>query len=94
MKIRATVTVRGRVQGVAFRHHTARTAARHDVTGWVRNLSDGSVQACFEGEEHEVMAMVDWCRQGPDLARVDEMTEQLGVFTGEFSGFQIRYGDD
>jgi len=90
VKIRATVVVRGRVQGVAFRYHTARTAALHQVTGWVANLADGSVQACFEGEEAEVLAMVQWCRRGPELARVDELIEQRGDYTGEFSGFNVR----
>lgn len=91
MKTRATVIVRGRVQGVAFRHHTSQAALRHDVTGWVKNLSDGSVQACFEGEAEDVQAMVEWCRRGPDLAQVDELIEQREHYSGEFSGFAIRY---
>ncbi|HBG04531.1 MAG: acylphosphatase [Geobacteraceae bacterium GWC2_58_44] len=94
MKIRTTVIVRGRVQGVAFRHHTARTAAQHQVTGWVTNLADGSVQACLEGDEEQVRAMVQWCRRGPDLARVDELIEQPGEYTGEFAGFGIRYAEE
>ena len=94
MKTRTTVTVRGRVQGVAFRHHTARAAAQHQVSGWVQNLPDGSVQACFEGEEEAVRAMVKWCRRGPELARVDELIEKRGDYTGEFAGFGIRHGDE
>jgi acylphosphatase len=90
VKIRTTVIVRGRVQGVAFRHHTTRAAAQHQVTGWVTNLSDGSVQACFEGEEEQVRAMVQWCRRGPDLAQVDELIEERGEYTGEFAGFSVR----
>ncbi|GFO66397.1 acylphosphatase [Geomonas paludis] len=90
MKKRAMVIVRGRVQGVAFRHYTARTAQQLGVTGWVRNLSDGSVEACFEGEERDVSAMLQWCRRGPELARVDELVEQQGDYTGEYAGFQVR----
>jgi acylphosphatase len=90
MKIRLTVIVRGRVQGVAFRHHTARTAQEHRVAGWVRNLYDGSVEACFEGEEMDVLAMAKWCQRGPELARVDELIEKLEEYTGEFAGFKIR----
>ena len=90
MKIRTTVTIQGRVQGVAFRYHTSRTAARHQVTGWVANQDDGSVQACFEGEDDAVQAVVQWCRKGPDHARVDELTERSGEYTGEFSDFEIR----
>ena len=94
MKIRTTVIVRGLVQGVAFRHYTARMAEQQQVTGWVMNLGDGSVQACFEGEEVGVGAMVNWCRRGPDSARVDELVEQQGDYTGEFAGFSIRHGHD
>jgi len=94
MKIRATVIVRGRVQGVAFRHHTALAAARHHVSGWVRNLPDGSVQGCFEGEEADVRAQLAWCRLGPELAQVEEMKVEEGAYTGEFSGFSIRYGNE
>lgn len=90
MKVRTTVTIQGRVQGVAFRYHTARTAARHQVTGWVANQADGSVKACFEGEDDAVQAVVQWCRKGPDHARVDELTERSGEYTGEFSDFEIR----
>ena len=91
MKTRSTVTVRGRVQGVAFRHYTALAAAEFGVAGWVMNLPDGSVQACFEGEEDAVRAMVQWCRRGPELARVDELIEQKGNYTGEFAGFKVRH---
>jgi len=94
MKIRATVTVRGRVQGVAFRYYTAEAAARHGVTGWVQNLPDGSVQGCFEGEEQDVRAQVEWCRRGPSQARVDEVLVEEGNYTGEFAGFSIRQSGD
>ena len=94
MKIRTTVIVRGRVQGVGFRHYTAKTAARRQLTGWVMNLPDGSVKACFEGEEQEVRGMVQWCRSGPDLARVDEVSEEPGVYSGEFAEFGIRHSHE
>ncbi|WP_026842679.1 acylphosphatase [Citrifermentans bremense] len=94
MRTRSTVTVRGRVQGVSFRYHTTRAAARNQVSGWVANLSDGSVKACFEGEADDVEAMVEWCRRGPELARVDELSEQKGEYAGEFTGFEIRGSDE
>lgn len=90
MKTRVTVTVRGRVQGVAFRYHTARAAARHRVTGWVENQPDGSVRACFEGEADDVQAVVQWCRQGPDLAQVEELVEEREEYSDSFTGFEIR----
>ena len=66
-----TVTVTGRVQGVAFRWYAVQEAERRGVTGWVRNEPDGSVAAHFEGDPDAVEAMVAWCRQGPRRARVD-----------------------
>jgi len=94
MKLRATVIARGRVQGVGFRYYTAETAAGQRVTGWVRNLPDGSVQGCFEGEEEDVRAQVKWCRRGPSQARVDELLVEEGTYTGEFSGFSIKQCGD
>ncbi len=73
MQVSATVRVVGRVQGVCFRMETQREAERQGVAGWVRNCSDGSVEACFEGARERVEAMLAWCRQGPSAARVDEI---------------------
>jgi acylphosphatase len=59
------------VQGVFFRVTCAREASAAGVTGWVRNLPDGSVEAVFEGEAPGVEAMTGWCRHGPSGAQVD-----------------------
>lgn len=64
------VVVEGRVQGVFFRDSCRTEADRRRVTGWVRNRSDGSVEAEFEGEPDAVAAMVAWCRTGPPRAGV------------------------
>jgi len=90
MKIRATVTVKGLVQGVCFRQYTQQTATSLNVTGWVRNLPDGSVAGCFEGEEKDVRALIDWCRTGPQWARVDQVIVENEPFQDEFRGFHIR----
>ncbi len=90
MKIRAMVTIRGLVQGVNFRHYTRQSAVRLTVNGWVRNLPDGSVQGCFEGEEADVRALIDWCRKGPDWATVEEVFVEEEPFRGEFTVFEIR----
>ena len=90
MKIRAMITVKGLVQGVNFRYYTQQTALLHSVSGWVQNLPDGSVAACLEGEELDVRAVIDWCRKGPDWARVDEALVEIGEFRGEVTGFEIR----
>ena len=67
---RVRVIVRGRVQGVAFRAHTADAARRAGLAGWVRNLPDGSVEAAFEGASGAVDALLACVRRGPPAARV------------------------
>ncbi len=68
---RVRVIVHGRVQGVAFRAHTAEQARRSGVAGWVRNRPDGSVEAAFEGAAGPVEALLAFVRRGPGSARVD-----------------------
>ena len=65
--------VTGRVQGVFFRATCARMARDAGLGGYVRNRADGSVEAAFEGPDDAVDRMVEWCRRGPGLARVDEV---------------------
>ena len=65
------VSVRGLVQGVAFRHHTKVRARELDLRGSVRNLDDGSVEVFAEGEREALDALVAWLRHGPPAARVD-----------------------
>jgi acylphosphatase len=69
--VRRRIRVWGAVQGVFFRASCAREAERCGVTGWVRNVSDGSVEAVFEGEATAVEALTAWCRRGPSGAHVD-----------------------
>jgi len=90
MKIRSMVTVRGFVQGVSFRYFTLQKALQLNVCGWVKNLANGDVQGCFEGEEQDVRTLIDWCRVGPRLARVDQVIVEPGKVTGEFKDFQVR----
>jgi acylphosphatase len=68
--IRRRVVVSGRVQGVGFRWSCRRMAEGEGLAGWCRNLVDGRVEACFEGEEAAVERAVSWCRQGPSYALV------------------------
>jgi acylphosphatase len=70
MKTRAHVFVSGRVQGVFFRQKTKQQAKGFGVTGFVRNLPDGRVEAVFEGEEKTVKSLVEYCHHGPSYANV------------------------
>jgi acylphosphatase len=87
--VRRRVHLTGRVQGVWFRDSTRAVAADHGVAGWVRNRSDGSVEAVFEGPERAVTKVVDWCRAGPPRARVESARVQEEPPEG-LSGFEIR----
>ena len=84
--------VSGRVQGVFFRDETQDAAVRQGVTGWVRNLPDGRVEAVFEGEKDQVEKLVEFCRLGPRGARVTHVEVSVEDYTGEFRDFQARYG--
>ncbi|UWG48360.1 Acylphosphatase [Halanaeroarchaeum sp. HSR-CO] len=88
-RTRAHVYITGTVQGVYYRANTRDAARAHGVDGWVQNLSDGRVEAVFEGEKDRVEAMVEWCHDGSPAASVEavevdfESPEQL-------DGFEIR----
>jgi|Deesub1362A_J573_1020465.scaffolds.fasta_scaffold01197_15 acylphosphatase len=91
-KKRARVIIRGFVQGVFFRASTRDVARRLGLTGWVRNLPDGSVEAVFEGDEEKVREAVRWCHKGPPGASVRDVDEEWLEYRGEFNSFDIRYG--
>jgi len=91
MKRRVNVIVSGIVQGVNFRRYTQLTARQLGVNGWVRNLPDGRVEGCFEGDAEAVGSLLDWCRSGPPSGRVDNLEIREGSFTAEFSDFSIIY---
>jgi acylphosphatase len=90
MKTRVHVFVSGRVQGVFFRQKTKQQAESFGVTGWVRNLPDGRVEAVFEGEEETVKALVEYCHHGPSYARVTNIDASWEDYRGEFSDFKMR----
>ena len=87
--IRYRVLISGRVQGVAYRDSCRRMAQQHGVTGWVRNLPDGSVEAVFEGSSEDVGRLVDWSRRGPRFAEVADVRVHAEEPEG-ISEFQIR----
>jgi acylphosphatase len=87
--IRRRVVVHGRVQGVFFRDACRREAAARQVAGWVRNRTDGAVEAVFEGDPQAVETMTGWCHDGPAHARVDRVEVAEEAPTGE-RGFEVR----
>ncbi|MBB3033155.1 acylphosphatase [Alteriqipengyuania lutimaris] len=79
----------GRVQGVFYRDWTVENARLLGLRGWVRNLSDGTVEAHLEGEEGAIARMVDAMRDGPPRARVDRIEQSTAQPQG-FDGFERR----
>ena len=79
--------IRGVVQGVGFRYSMAAQARLLGVTGWVRNLRDGSVEAMIAGDAAQVAEILAWSRIGPAGAAVDEV--RVESVTGNFSGFDL-----
>ncbi|WP_428680539.1 acylphosphatase [Reyranella sp.] len=71
MALQARLAITGRVQGVGYRDWAMAAAQRLGLSGWVRNRSDGSVEALVVGDDDAVGRMIEACRRGPTLARVD-----------------------
>ena len=71
MSLQARLTITGRVQGVGYRDWAVATGQRLGLSGWVRNRTDGAVEALVVGDDVAVGTMIEACRHGPALARVD-----------------------
>ncbi len=82
------VVISGRVQGVGFRRWVEREATMRGLFGWVRNLSDGNVEALFAGGAERVRDMVAACHDGPGLARVDKVRMAPGELPRQ-PGFRV-----
>jgi acylphosphatase len=89
LEMAARVLIAGRVQGVGFRAWAAHEAERRGVRGWVRNRGDGRVETLFIGEAGAVEAIIESCRRGPRLARVDAVTREDAEDDGS-RGFNER----
>lgn len=90
-KARKHLYISGRVQGVGFRAFTRREAKNLNLSGWVKNLADGRVEAVICGEKSKVEELLKLLKDGPRLARVDEMEVSTEAYKDEFKDFTIRY---
>lgn len=79
--------IHGRVQGVYFRDSMRREAQYLSISGWVRNRSDGTVEAVVQGRADAVDAIVRWAHRGPPLAQVERVETTPGA--GNYSAFEI-----
>ncbi len=84
--------VHGRVHAVAFRAGTVSEASRIGLAGIVRNLSDGTVEIIAEGPREALDRLIEWSHYGPPSAVVEKVDVSFGTATGEFAGFEVRFG--
>ncbi|MDP1613197.1 MAG: acylphosphatase [Sulfuritalea sp.] len=82
------LVIRGVVQGVGFRYSMLARARLLGVNGWVRNRRDGSVEAMISGDAAQIEQMLDWSREGPAGAVVEDVMVEIA--SGEFSNFELR----
>ena len=90
MRVARRLVISGRVQGVGFRWFTHEAAQREGVTGWVRNLPDGRVEAFVEGEAEAVQRVEVAIRRGPGGAHVDDVFVDEEEPLGAYKGFSTK----
>lgn len=88
-RVRLMLVVSGRVQGVFFRASAADYARKLGVTGYVRNLRDGTVEILAEGSRVNLRHLETWAHQGPEYAQVDGVISEWDDSRNEFDSFRI-----
>ncbi len=86
---RAELLISGRVQGVFYRGSAQEEAQRLGLTGEIRNLAGGEVEAVVEGPKEIIEEFIAWCRRGPPSARVDNVQVRWSAARGEFRTFRV-----
>ncbi|MBX2804259.1 MAG: acylphosphatase [Myxococcales bacterium] len=87
--MRMHLIIHGHVHGVFFRASTQEQANASNLTGWVRNRPTGTVEVVAEGFESDLQTLLQWCRQGPPAARVDDVDVRWLPAQGTFADFEI-----
>jgi len=89
--IQLHIIVKGKVQGVCFRYNTKKVAEDLGIDGWIKNCSDGSVEALFEGSETKLLKVLSFVKKGPFGSRVEKVTEswKKEIKEKEFESFRI-----
>jgi acylphosphatase len=85
------IKITGSVQGVGFRYFVQKRATEFEITGWVKNMSDGSVRVMARGDESGMNAFVDHLKAGPSMARVADVSVNRMPETEQFDGFRVKY---
>jgi len=88
---RVHIMVHGSVQGVFFRSNTRKVALDLGLKGYVRNMTDGTVEVVAEGPEDKIKELIEFCKNGPESAQVDKVDVKLEKPVNEFDSFEVRY---
>lgn len=91
MQKQVILKIYGRVQMVFFRDSARRQAQKLNLVGWVKNKDDDTVVITAEGKEENLKEFIDWCYNGPILAKVKKIDIKWQETTGNFDKFEIRY---
>lgn len=89
-KKRLYLKIFGQVQGVGLRYHASEVAKNLGLAGWMKNVSDGTVEGEIEGEEKSLEEFLEWAKKGPRWARVEKVEARWEEFKDEFPNFKIR----
>ncbi|MFZ2330225.1 MAG: acylphosphatase [Atribacterota bacterium] len=89
-RVCAHILVSGRVQGVAFRYYARNMAYQLGVGGWIKNLANGQVELVVDGSKNSVNEMIEWCKQGPRMAQVENVEVDWLPCSVEYSHFQVK----
>lgn len=87
--IRAHIFISGMVQGVFFRANTKEKALELGLKGFVRNLTDGSVEVVAEGEKEKIEELIKWCWKGPKFSKVENVEVNFENYKDEFKDFEV-----
>lgn len=91
MKKHYDITVKGKVQGVFYRKNTQKQARNLGLSGYVKNMTNGTVKIEAEGEESRLKKLVEWCKDGPKRAKVDEVEVNEKETLKDYDKFRIKY---
>lgn len=89
-KSRVNMVIFGKVQRVGFRQAVLEYAQEHGITGWVSNTETGNLAINAEGNNLEIKKFIDWCKKGPESAKVERCEAYYTKYKDEFTKFEIR----
>ncbi|GAB6098543.1 acylphosphatase [Halanaerocella petrolearia] len=90
-QVRKRIYLSGRVQGVGCRAYINQNANLLNLSGWVKNLADGRVEAIFTGQENKVEKIINLAKEGPPFGNVTDIEVYDEEYQGEFDKFKIKY---